>query len=549
MRNTIKKVTGSLLAFFMSCLALLCALAGCSEKQETARTLTDWSDTTEDIAYGSEYRLTTTAVDSEGDLVDLSAEVTTGEAEKVDATGGRFLAIDRSGYTIAYTAELDGKTYTKTTKLSVVAAGPIVSVGLGFEAVYTGTPFELPEFTAYDYWDGDVSDSLELKLYAAATDTDLEYDGSGSYTFTAGGEYYVLATAENASGVKATMKKQFTVVDSSTLSPSVITIDKTNYTRFSTTGTRKFVSQSEWTEGGLTGEYTGNAIKFPVYGNGYANVPFTLGNRDLSAYTHLSVWITVDPFTAENTTSSSAYINLISSKNIRLLNSVTDETSFNATTAGVWRQYLIPVEAVTEYMNGKTQLEFICASASGINSSNRPNIYVGDVSFIRYTTTVIPDLSTGVVSWYTNESKVSSSLVTAAGLGFTGDYTGAQAIKLKPYSKREARLDINLDYYDLTDYTHLSVWVACDKYTAQTGYLQYANSTTALGLESFTPETSGQWIQHLIPISTVQASYAAYEHIKLCFVTMSGSFTMEEGNSADRPNVYIGDVQFVTVAN
>ncbi len=547
----IKRAKTSLLCYVLLIIASLCLFAGCELFQASApRTIENWTDGTENVAYGNEYRLTTVVTDSLGDLVDLTATVETKNGEKVSCDGNKFLATEKNGYKIEYSVTLDGKTYRRTVTLNVVSAEPIVSVGLGFESVYTGTPFKLPQFTAYDHWDGDVSDSLNVRLFAADADVDLNYDGSGSYTFNEAGKYYALATAENESGVQAELRKDFTVIDSASLSPDVIKISKDNYTDFSTTGGRKFVSANEWSKRGLVGEYTGNAIHFPTYGNGYANIPFVIGNRDLSMYTHLSVWITVDPFTSENVLTDSAYINLISSKKTTLLSYVTDSTIFSNANAGVWRQYLIKIEDFTEYAAGRTQLEFISASASNINASNRPNIYVGDVSFIKWQATQIPSLSSGAVAWYdnSNNSQKASTVVNAQELSFAGDYTGEQAISFMPYSRREARLVTDWQYYDLTQFTHLSLWVACDTYIAQTGYLQYGNGTTVIGGQNFSAETSGRWIQYLIPIAQVQASYQAYGHVKLLCITMSGQFTMPEGNSADRPNIYIGDVQLVSIS-
>ena len=547
--KTMKKTAKRILFFTLLTVACLCLFIGCKAKKETVRTLVDWENSTEEIAYGEEYRLTTTTTDNVGNLVDVFAQVKTGENASVNTDGNTFVATDKSGYTITYTAVLEEAVYTKTTTLKVAAAKPIISVGLGFERVYTGSPFTLPAFTAYDYFDGDVSDTVQVKLFKAEGDEDLNYDGNGSYTFTQAGEYYALATAENENGVKSQLKQPFTVIDSATLSPYLIQIDKNNYTQFTTSGTKKFITKDGWAEKGLTGSYTGNAIYFRTAGGAYATIPNEIANRDLSMYTHLSVWITVDPFTAENTISDSAYVNLIVSTQDRLLNYVDGGTTFNKASAGEWREYLIPIADVIAYANGKTQLEFIYASASGINSTVRPNIYVGDVCFIKYQATQIPPLSEGALAWYdnTNDAEKASSLVNVSALSITGNYTGEQAISFKPYNKREARLSLEWQYYDLTQFTHLSFKVACDSYTAQTGYLQYGNGTTVIGGQSFSAATSGQWIEYRIPIATVLSSYQTYGHVKLLCITLSGNFTMAEGNSADRPNVYIGDVQLISV--
>lgn len=176
----------------------LCLAFGVACKKEE-NPLVGFENATHTVEFGSKYRAETVATDANGTEYDTQVTVKNSENETVEALHKTFTVTDKDGYTVIYTADVNGTTYTKTDTLNVKANGsPIVNIEGQESAFILGASYTLPTVKAYDYFDGELTATAEIYKEAGDEDVKCEYDGSGTFTPTETGTYYVKATAQNS---------------------------------------------------------------------------------------------------------------------------------------------------------------------------------------------------------------------------------------------------------------------------------------------------------------------------------------------------------------
>ena len=121
------------------------------------------------------------------------------KGEEVVVYHKTFTVTDKDGYTVVYSAEVNGEMRTKTDTLKVVANHePIVDIDGKETAFIIGGSYTLPSVKAYDYYDGALTASVEIYKEAGEEDVKCEYDGGETFTPSETGTYYVKAFATNS---------------------------------------------------------------------------------------------------------------------------------------------------------------------------------------------------------------------------------------------------------------------------------------------------------------------------------------------------------------
>ena len=285
------------------------------------------------------------------------------------------------------------------------------------------------------------------------------------------------------------------------------------------------------------------ALKWALPGgirHGYINVK--LDNYDLSNYSYLSVWVATAK--VGEATKYLEYFNTSTLYGASLKYSVDG--------SGKWVQYKFSIENLTDYYDTHGYLKLLrIGSHSG---TTRSSLYIGDITLEKETQ--LPKFtasSDSPLHYYTDTDRTSDmqsqkSIVKASETGITGEYTGEYAIKCgKIYNAHGLYLNIDLNKYDLTGYTHLSVWIACDAIVSEAGYIKIGDGSTMITNNTFlkaSDGTAGVWQNYLIPIATLQKHFTDKGYMKICDLYNSSA------NNANgvRAFVYVGDMQFVTVA-
>ena len=366
-----KKLIKSLVCFVLL-FSLMCGtLSGCGAK------LVDWNNQTIEVTYGSIYRLETTAFDADGKEYAVTATVKTKNGEAIFVSGNKFTATDKGGYVITYKVDVKGNVQTKKVTVNVVPGEAVITYSRGLKAVYTTWPCDIPTVTAYDYYDGEVSQNLTLKIFKkdVGGDIDLNYDGSGQFTFTEAGEYYLRASVTNQANITKVLDKPFTVTDASTLTDTIWKVTEDNLS-----SNMAFISADKL-EGKIEGEYKGNAMTRLCYGSLNNSIIYSLGNRDLSRYTYVQCWVAVDKMTDETAKDSFYFIFARKSDNA-LFGKTLDSSALtvNKETSGKWIKYLIPIAEFEALARGKDQVQLIQTRANGFIT--RPSFYIGDITLI-----------------------------------------------------------------------------------------------------------------------------------------------------------------------
>ncbi|MBQ7235852.1 MAG: hypothetical protein IJX03_01685 [Clostridia bacterium] len=369
-----KKLIKSLVCFVLL-FSLMCGtLSGCGAK------LVDWNNQTIEVTYGSVYRLETIAFDVDGKEYAVTATVKTKNGETVFANGNKFTATDKGGYVITYKVDVKGNVQTKKVTVNVIPGEAVITYGKGLKAVYTTWPCDIPTVSAYDYYDGDVSQNITLKIFKkdANGDIDLNYDGNGQFTFTDAGEYYLRASVTNQANVTKVLDKPFTVTDATTLTNTIWKV--TEETKDVLSSGMAFISADKL-EGKIEGEYKGNAMTRLCYGSLANYINYSLGNRDLTGYTYVQCWVAVDKMT-EETATDSFYFTFSRTTDNALFSKVLDKSTLtvNKETSGKWIKYLIPIAEFEAFARGKDQVQLIQTRGGGFIT--RPNLYIGDITLI-----------------------------------------------------------------------------------------------------------------------------------------------------------------------
>lgn len=221
-RMTLKNLLALLAT--LSCVFGAAAVSGCanggannSSNVSSVITLVDFKDETVDVAYGKTYTLQLMAKDDKGNMQSLKATVTTKDGKPVDVLNGKFVVLDKGGYVIEYKFENGGKTTTRKVTLNVIAlAKPVIEVDGQTSAVISGRNYIIPTCTAIDYYDGELTPTVEIyKKSTDGNDVKVEYDAEyGVYTTSEAGEYYVLYSATNSSQKQGEKRLTFYVRES-----------------------------------------------------------------------------------------------------------------------------------------------------------------------------------------------------------------------------------------------------------------------------------------------------------------------------------------------
>lgn len=301
----------------------------------------------------------------------------------------------------------------------------------------------------------------------------------------------------------------------------------------------------------ITGDYQGDTAtswEFAQSYKTYLNVK--LDNYDLSTYSYLSVWFAVSNITA---LSEGGYFQYSASASIMGAKSITPESLDDS---GKWVQWQIPIKTLTTYYESKGNIQLFNTYFSGTPSPSRPYLYIGDITLEKETQLPKFTASSDMPLHYYKDADVATrtdstslkKIVKASETGITGDYMGEYAIKCgKIYNNHGLYLNIDLNKYDLTGYTHLSVWIACDAIVNTAGYIKIGDTTTMITNNTFlkaSDGTAGVWHNYLIPITTLQTHFTNKGYMKICD-TYPGNANNANG---ERAFVYVGDMQFVTVA-
>lgn len=184
--------------------ALVCALAmwACTAGGGKDFSLTSFEAEESVVAdYGSFFAVPqVVAVGSDGADYIADIAVTDSNGNAVPVYLGTFQASDLGGYTITYTVTANGKTYTKTTSVTVAdIAAPEVRITPISTPYEVGDKFVLPEIEITDLVDGNEMQPSEVYLKyvgedATAADAKIAIPESG-YEFTKLGDYEFHAVA------------------------------------------------------------------------------------------------------------------------------------------------------------------------------------------------------------------------------------------------------------------------------------------------------------------------------------------------------------------
>lgn len=209
------------LALIGATLSLTCVLFGCKNGKEStpdAGNIVGFVDETEDVAYGSAYVLETLVRDDIGTIYAATYSIADSSGAAVTAERGKFLALDKNGYTVAYSVTTPKATFTRTVTLNVVNGGaPSIQMSATNEVYMFGATYTAPEISVYDYYDGKITEyTVEFFKENGDEDVKLEsyvYDPEQpiTITLTQSGDHYMKVTAKNSAGTVAEAHKEFFV--------------------------------------------------------------------------------------------------------------------------------------------------------------------------------------------------------------------------------------------------------------------------------------------------------------------------------------------------
>lgn len=195
MKKGKKRIFIVLLAVLSAC----CLIAGCNEKKEITYTF-DSDVTTMEAELGGIVLLPEIKLKgSDNSSVDTTLTVYDGDNAEVKVTNMQFVAEKISGYTVKYTAVIEGKPYEHTITVTVKDnTAPEIEVGKDDYLVRVNSTFTIPQITATDAG-GDASVSYEVKFGETTVDVT-----EGAFLVDQEGKYVITVTAEDESGNKAT---------------------------------------------------------------------------------------------------------------------------------------------------------------------------------------------------------------------------------------------------------------------------------------------------------------------------------------------------------
>ncbi len=207
------------LVLVCAALSLTCFLFGCEKGSSSSESgnLVGYVDETATVAYGSAYVLETTVRDDVGTIYEATYTVKDSSGAQVEVERGKFLALDKSGYTVTYVVTTPKSTYTRTVTLTVVNGyAPAIEMTETKTVYMFGESFTVPAISVYDYFDGEITEyTVEFFRKTETSDEkyDYEYSPDTLFQLTKSGDHYMKVTARNSAGKVAEARKEFLVRD------------------------------------------------------------------------------------------------------------------------------------------------------------------------------------------------------------------------------------------------------------------------------------------------------------------------------------------------
>lgn len=569
------------------CAAFAFACACDDEKNdvESTVTLTDFSDETDVATYGSQYELENHAIGSDGQAYACDVNVQDSKGNAVSVAFGKFTVCDYDGYVVEYTVSLGDKTYTRTVRVSVKAAAPMLTVQSQLTA-FIDERVSIPACSVIDYIDGEI-ETYQTEVYKR-TDGDDEkqtYDAD-TCTFVpeTAGEYYVLYTATNSKQISATAQTQIAVKDPADYLPYVVKMTEENKNRVYYEGNASrtsYVKSSADELKNMEGGYTGNAVRFNAqYGyDGQFRVNNIYSRAALEkikqTYKYVSLWTAyniVQDANEPNTTGELYFLDNNTSTNTQYATYWTKANrlgTYYAVGNNVWSKWTITIDdyiSLVEANDYKYFVLFCLANRHDRLDEVHSGIYIGDITFEE--TLNIPDPLTcnGMTCnayTYNGNATNYTTYHTAEELsqaGFTGEYTGnAVAYKVLGGHSGQYRVNNTLTAEDLQmkkneGYNAVSLWIAYD--------MQKTDATsTAYCINFLTGKNS---IFSKAGISGTQTSEELGDKVwtKVTVLIDDYAALIEENSAyvvlfhcgdrqpilADSARIYVGDIVFDTLS-
>lgn len=297
--------------------------------------LVDFEDTTETVGLHDLYQLHLVGTDTEGRTYPLTAVVKNSENEEVKVTSGKFVIAEKTGYTITYMFNLNGKTQTRVVTLSVAPLKePLLQVD-GYDSVLSlGSSYTIPVATATDGFDGELTP--ETKVYKVAGNEEMAVE-DGAFTPDTAGKYEICYKATNSGGLVAEKRLEVIAYNNPKIfgshSPqALVDVEVGMKNVFTDPANNMTVVSADSEEiANFTGGYKGNAARVEL-----ATAQYYMENtqtmeelsESLSAYSHISFWVAVDGID----TGSTWLIGLLGAS---------DPIKFNNTTNGQWMKLTV----------------------------------------------------------------------------------------------------------------------------------------------------------------------------------------------------------------
>ena len=204
----------SVCALLFAFLAIGCT--GCVNKGDNGGAhgnLVDFSDTSTTIEVGDRYVPDyTTVKDVDGNEYPLTIRVYNSNNTEVGSTDGGFKATDFGGYTVKYTAKIDGKEYVRSVSVGVTdtTAPKLKFLDLRSERQVGTIPY--PQVFVSD--NSGEKLNYELQILPENGQSDGVVRGEDGITFTKAGTYKFVAAATDSHGNAGKCEKEVSITES-----------------------------------------------------------------------------------------------------------------------------------------------------------------------------------------------------------------------------------------------------------------------------------------------------------------------------------------------
>lgn len=198
---------------FMAAVAATGGLAACGGNGGASANIVDFNDSSATVEVGSRYVPDITSVrDESGKEYPLVIKAYDSKDKEVGVTDGAFQVTDMGGYTVKYTAKVNGEEVVRTVSVSVTdTTEPELKI-LGLRSEREVGTISYP----YVYVDDNSGEKLKYTLDVVSADGQNTgfVKGEESVTFSAPGEYKFIATATDSSGNVGRAEKEIIITQS-----------------------------------------------------------------------------------------------------------------------------------------------------------------------------------------------------------------------------------------------------------------------------------------------------------------------------------------------